>query len=120
MSAIEKKNIGKPDETRTFPKGRLDLLTFDGATLGKAVFQPGWKWSEALRPIAKTDSCQAPHFNYHISGRLHVKMDDGTEKEYGPGDVGVIPPGHDAWVVGDEPCVVIDFNGMTHYAEQAK
>ncbi|MCX6247152.1 MAG: cupin domain-containing protein [Bacteroidetes bacterium] len=117
MNAIEKKSISKPDETRTFPKGKLDLVSLDGVSFGKATFQPGWKWSESLKPIQKTDSCQAAHFNYHLSGRLHVKMDDGTEKEYGPGDVGVIPPGHDAWVVGDEPVVIVDFNGMTHYAE---
>ena len=118
MSAMEKKSTSKPDETRTFPHGKLDLVTIDGRTFGKAVFEPGWKWSESLRPIVKTDSCQVPHFNYHLSGRLHVKMDDGTEKEFGPGDVGVIPPGHDAWVVGNEPCVLVDFNGMTHYAEK--
>jgi hypothetical protein len=118
MSAIEKKSLGKPEETRTFPKGRLDLVTIDGKSFSRAVFEPGWKWSESVKPIAKTDSCQVPHYNFHISGRLHVKMDDGTEREYGPGDVGVVPPGHDAWVVGDEPCVLVDFNGMLHYAEK--
>lgn len=112
------KSLNKPDETRTFPKGRLELVTLGGVTFGRATFQPGWKWTEVMRPIAKTDACQAPHTNYMISGRMHVKMDDGTEKEFGPGDVGIIPPGHEAWVVGKEPCVVLDFNGMTHYAEK--
>lgn len=118
MNTIEKKSLNKPDETRTFPKGKLELSTLSGVTFGRATFQPGWKWSEAMAPIAKTASCQAPHTQYVISGRLHVKMDDGSEKEYGPGDVGIIPPGHDAWIVGNEPCVVIDFTGMKHYAEQ--
>jgi len=118
MSAIEKKSLNKPDETRTFPKGKLELVTFGGVSFGKATFQPGWRWTEVMPPIAKTSTCQAAHNNYIISGRIHVKMDDGAEKEYGPGDVGIVPPGHDAWVVGNEPCVMIDFNGMTHYAEQ--
>ena len=117
MSAIEKKSLDKPEETRTFPKGQVEIIKVGGVTFGKGTFQPGWKWSESVKPIAKTDSCQAPHTNIHISGRMHVKMDDGTEKEYGPGDVGIIPPGHDAWIVGNEPCVIIDITGMTHYAE---
>jgi hypothetical protein len=119
MSAIEKKSINTPEETRTFPKGKVELVTIGGVTFGRGTFQPGWKWSESVKPIAKTDSCQAPHTNIHISGRMRVRMDDGTEKEYGPGDVGIIPPGHDAWIVGNEPCVIIDINGMTHYAEKS-
>jgi uncharacterized RmlC-like cupin family protein len=118
MNTIEKKSLNHPDETRKFPKGQLELVMLDGISVAKATFQPGWKWTESLRDIAKTDTCQASHNNYVISGRMHVKMDDGIEKEYGPGDVAVIPPGHDAWVIGKEPCVVLDFNGMTHYAEQ--
>ena len=118
MSAIAKKSLNTPDETRTFPKGKVELATVGGVTFGRATLQPGWKWSESVKPIAKTDSCQAPHTQYVISGRLHIRMDDGTEKEYGPGDVGIIPPGHDAWVVGNEACVSIDITGMTHYAEK--
>ncbi len=118
MSKIEQKSLNKPDEIRTFPKGQLEVATISGVTFGRATFQPGWKWSESVKPIAKTDSCQAPHTQYVISGRLHVRMDDGSEKEYGPGDVGVIPPGHDAWVVGNEPWVAIDVTGMAHYAEK--
>jgi hypothetical protein len=119
METIKKKTLNKPEEVRQFPKGQVELVTIDGITFGKGTFQPGWKWSESVKPIAKTDSCQAAHTQYHISGRLHVKMDDGTEKEYGPGDVGVVPPGHDAWVVGNEPAVMIDFTGMTQYAVAA-
>jgi hypothetical protein len=118
MSEILKKSFKTPEETRTFPKGRLEIVTLDGITIGKSIFEPGWRWTEVMPPIAKTATCQAAHTNYILSGRLHVKMDDGTDKEYGPGDVGIIPPGHDAWVIGNEPCVMIDYTGAAHYAEQ--
>lgn len=117
MNSIQKRNLGNPEEIREFPKGKIELVTIGNVTCGKLTFQPGWKWSESVKPIAKTDSCQAFHTSYHISGRLHVRMNDGTEMEYGPGDVAVIPPGHDAWVVGNEPVIAIDFTGMGHYAE---
>ena len=83
----------------------------------RAIFEPGWKWSESVKPIAGTDSCQVAHMGYQISGRMKVRMDDGSEQEFGPGDAGVIPPGHDAWVVGDEPVVFIDFQGAALYAK---
>lgn len=118
MVKMQKKSIDKPDETRNFPKGKVDLVNFEGVTFGLATFEPGWKWSESVKPIVKTDSCQAPHTNYHLSGKLHVKMDDGTENEYGPGDIGVVPPGHDAWVIGDEPVVALDITGMVKYAKE--
>lgn len=114
----EKKSFDKPDEVRTFPKGRLELLNIGGATVGRAVFSPGWKWSESVKPIAKTKSCEAPHFSYHISGVMKIRMDDGTEFECRAGDVSVLPMGHDAWVVGDEPAVVVDFQGMRDYAKR--
>lgn len=116
---MQKKSMNQPEETRNFPKGKLELVKIEGVTFGLATFDAGWKWSESVKPIVKTDSCQAPHTNYHLSGRLHVKMDDGTEKEFGPGDIGVVPPGHDAWVVGSEPAVIIDITGMIDYAKQA-
>lgn len=119
MVQMQKKSIKNPDETRNFPKGKLDLVKLEGVTFGLATFEPGWKWSECVKPIAKTESCQAPHTNYHLSGRLHVKMDDGIEEEFGPGDIGVVPPGHNAWVVGDEPAVMIDVTGMINYAKPA-
>jgi hypothetical protein len=117
MTSMQKKSLNAPDEKRSFPKGSLELVTVGNLTFGRATFEPGWKWSESLKPIAKTASCQAPHTNYHISGRLHVRMDDGTEAEFGPGDISVLPPGHDAWVVGSETAVVIDITGMTEYAK---
>jgi hypothetical protein len=116
MAKMEKRNLSQPDETRTFDKGKLELVTVGGVTFGRATFQPGWKWSTCVKPVVKTKSCEAPHLNYHISGRLHVLMDDGSEDEFGPGEVSRLPPGHDAWVVGDEPVVLIDISGMGEYA----
>ena len=86
--------------------------------LGTVTLKPGWKWSTSVKPIANTDSCQAPHLQYHVAGRLHVVMDDGSEAEFGPGDVSKLPPGHDAWVVGQDAVVIIDITGMVHYAEK--
>jgi quercetin dioxygenase-like cupin family protein len=119
MKPTEKKSLNSPDETRTFPKGRVETVTVGGVTFGRATLDPGWKWSEHVKPIAKTKSCEAPHTQYQISGRLHIRMDDGTEIDLGPGDVSVIAPGHDAWVVGNEPVVVIDITGMVHYAKSS-
>jgi uncharacterized cupin superfamily protein len=116
----EVKNFSKPDEVREFPKGKVEVIKIGNATIGKATFQPGWKWSESVQPIAKTKSCEAPHFQYHISGTLIVKMDDGTELECKPGDVSLLPMGHDAWVKGNEPAVVVDFQGMLDYAKGKK
>jgi quercetin dioxygenase-like cupin family protein len=113
---MEKKNIKNPDEVRTCPSGKVELVTISGMTLGKITLEPGWKWSESVKPIVHTVSCMAPHTQYHLSGRLHVVMDDGTEDEFGPGDISTIPPGHDAWVVGNEPMVAIDVTGMREYA----
>jgi hypothetical protein len=112
----EVKHFGKPDEIREFPFGKLELIKVGGATIGRGIFQPGWKWSASVMPIAKTKSCEAPHFQYHVSGILEVKMDDGTILLCKPGDVSLLPEGHDAWVVGNEPAVVVDFQGMVDYA----
>ena len=119
MAEMQKKTFSQPDETRTFEKGRLELVTLGGVTFGRATFQPGWRWSTSLKPLVNTESCQAPHLQYHVSGRLHVVMDDGMEKEFLPGDVSLIPPGHDAWVVGADPVVVINISGMLQYAIKA-
>ena len=99
-------------------KGHLDVVETPGGAVGRAVFDAGWKWSEHVKPIAGTDSCQAAHMGYVISGRMTVKMDDGETDSFGPGDVMVAPPGHDAWVDGDEPCVVIDWQGVADYAKR--
>ncbi len=120
MAGLEAKSFDSPDEVRPFKdKGEARIVNLGGGTVGLATFEPGWRWSEHVKPIAGTDSCQAPHMGYVLAGRMKIVMDDGSEGEVGPGDVGVIPPGHDAWTVGDEPCVMVDFAGMEHYAEQA-
>jgi hypothetical protein len=117
MEKAQLKSFAKPDEIREFPKGRLELIRVGGATVGRAIFDPGWRWSTSVQPIVKTKSCDAPHFQYHVSGILKVLMDDGTEFECHPGDVSLLPSGHDAWVVGEEPAVVVDFQGMIDYAK---
>jgi hypothetical protein len=116
MTNAERKGFATPDEVRTFPGGRLELVQIGGATIGRAVFEPGWRWATSVQPIAGTKSCEAPHFQYHVSGVLKVVMDDGTELECRPGDISLLPSGHDAWVVGDEAAVVVDFQGMVDYA----
>jgi hypothetical protein len=113
----EHKSFRAPDETREFPNGQAEILKIGGGEVGRMVFQPGWRWSNDVKPIANTDSCEAPHFQYHVSGRLAVRMDDGTEMVAGPGDVTSLPSGHDAWVVGDEPAVVVDWYGASNYAK---
>jgi mannose-6-phosphate isomerase-like protein (cupin superfamily) len=117
---MEKKSLNAPDETRTMEKGRIELATVGNVNFGRAILQPGWKWSTHVKPIAKTKSCEAPHMQYFVSGRLHIVMDDGSQDEFGPGDVGIIPPGHDAWVVGSEPVVAIDINGLKDYGKPKK
>jgi quercetin dioxygenase-like cupin family protein len=115
----ELKNLNQPEETRRFEKGRVEVVAMAGGTVGKGTFEPGWKWSDHVKPLAKTEWCQGPHFQYTVAGRLHVKMEDGSEFEVGPGEVVRIPPGHDAWVVGDEPLIVIDWAGLETYGKQA-
>ena len=117
MEKAELKSFGNADEVREFPKGRLELVKIGGATVGRAIFEPGWRWATSVQPIAKTKSCEAPHFQYHVSGILKIIMDDGTELEAKPGDVSNLPSGHDAWVVGNEPAVVVDFQGMIDFAK---
>lgn len=116
LTAVDFSNA---QEVREFPKGRLELVTINGITFGKVVFQPGWKWSEHIKPLAGTETCQAAHLGVQLSGTMHIVMDDGTEMDLGPGvQVVNIPPGHDGWVVGNEPCVFIDITGMENYAKR--
>lgn len=116
--SLSHKNFHKADEVRDFPKGKLELLRFGEAVVGRATLQPGWRWSTSVKEIAQTESCEAPHFQYHISGTLRIKMDDGAEIDCKAGDISLIPPGHDAWVVGNEPVVVVDFQGMLDFASK--
>ncbi|MEE1823906.1 cupin domain-containing protein [Streptomyces sp. BE20] len=109
-----------PEEVRPFEggKGEVRLVNLDGGAVGRGVFEPGWQWSKHIRPIAQTDSCQAAHVGYVVSGRMAIAMDDGEEAEFGPGDFMICPPGHDAWVVGDEPAVILDWQGFGDYAKR--
>ena len=117
--AGEVKNFESPDETRPFEgKGKADVLQIGGQTVGRGVFEPGWRWSENVKPIAGTESCQVSHLGYCMSGRMKLYMDDGSEFEVGPGDVAAIPPGHDAEVIGDEACVFVDFGEFGDYAKR--
>ncbi|HJQ73630.1 MAG TPA: cupin domain-containing protein [Gaiellaceae bacterium] len=118
MAGIEVKSTSSPDETRPFKdgKGQAAIVNVNGSPVLYGTFEPGWRWSEHVKPIAGTDSCQATHFIYGISGRMHVVMDDGAEADVGPGDVMWIGPGHDAWVVGDEAFVGVDWGGASNYA----
>ena len=108
----------KPDEVRTFPKGKLELININGGTVGRATLEPGWKWSESVKPIANTPSCDAPHFQYQVSGTLKIVMDDGTEFVSRAGDISLLTAGHNAWVVVNEPVVLVDFQGMANYAKK--
>ena len=117
MAKVEHKSFTAPEEVRSFENGKLELLSIGGGSVGRMVLQPGWRWSKDVRPIAGTDWCEAPHFQYQVSGKLRVKMSDGTEFEQGAGSVSYLPSGHDAWVVGNEPVVLVDWHGATHYAK---
>ena len=117
MASAERKDLNAADETRTFPKGKAEIINIGGGQVGRLTFEPGWRWSEHVKPIAGTESCEAPHFQYHVSGRLHIQMTDGTELIAEPGQVTALPSGHDAWVGGDEPVVVVDWCGASNYAK---
>lgn len=118
MSDMVRMSLDTPEETRPFADGmgRLELVNMKAGPVGRATFEPGWRWSSHVQPMAQTESCQASHLGYYVSGRMRVRMDDGDEIEFGPGDFAVIPPGHDAWIVGTDPCVFVDWQGFADYA----
>jgi quercetin dioxygenase-like cupin family protein len=117
MTIAEQKSFDKPDETREFPNGRADILEIGGSQIGQLTLEPGWRWSEHVKPVAGTAWCEAPHFQYHVAGTLRIQMSDGTQFDATPGDVTALPQGHDAWVVGDTPVVVVDWWGASNYAK---
>jgi hypothetical protein len=117
MQETEHVGFGSPDEVREFPHDKAEILKVGDAEIGRLVLQPGWRWSNDVKPIAQTQSCEAPHLQYHVAGRLAVRMDDGTEFVAQPGDITSLPKGHDAWVVGDEPVIVVDWFGASNYAK---
>lgn len=114
MPAAERKSFDAADETRHSPRrGRVDVVTVGGRDLGRATFEPGWRWTTDIQPAAGTPSCPEAHTGYLVTGRLHVRFDDGAELELAAGDAFHLPAGHDAWTVGDEPCQLVDFVGIT-------
>ncbi|HEX2221060.1 MAG TPA: adenylate/guanylate cyclase domain-containing protein [Candidatus Limnocylindria bacterium] len=114
---LRRKRFERADETRPFERGRIEVVELGELVVGRAIFEPGWRWSEHLKPIAGTDSCQYHHLGYVLSGQLHVEMNDGASIELRAGDAFEIPPGHDAWVVGDEPWVSVDYAGRRTFAK---
>jgi mannose-6-phosphate isomerase-like protein (cupin superfamily) len=119
VAGPQHKPLDSPGETRPIEKATVEIVHLDGGTVMRTTFQPGWRWSECVKPVAGTDSCQTHHLGYCISGRLHVVMDGGDEIDVGPGEAVEIPPGHDAWVIGDEPYVGVDVTGAETYAKRA-
>ena len=119
MAGVEHGSFDSPDEVRTPDKTRIEVLDLGSSKVARVTFQPGWKWSECIKPVAGTESCQARHVGTVVGGRMHVVHEDGTETDAGPGAAYVIEPGHNAWVVGDEPFVAFEFESKT-VAEYAK
>jgi mannose-6-phosphate isomerase-like protein (cupin superfamily) len=111
MASLEKKSFDAPDERRTPPNTTMETVRFGDRTVTRVTYQPGWRWTNDIKPVVGTDLCQVNHFAYVLSGRTHVLMADGTEMDFGPGDMVTIPANHDGWVIGDEPCVFLDFGG---------
>jgi hypothetical protein len=110
MAGITVKNFESPDEVRSPDKTKVEVVDLAGVKAARISFEPGWRWSECIKPVAGTDSCQAHHVGVIVSGTIHVRHEDGTEGDAGPGDAYVIEPGHDAWVVGDQPLVGFEFD----------
>jgi hypothetical protein len=113
MASIESKNMDRPDESRTPEKTQMDVVQLGDATVARYTLQPGWRWSDCLKPLVGTESCEVPHLGFVISGRIHIKADDGAEADLGPGDAYRLEPGHDAWVVGDEPLLGLELESTT-------
>jgi quercetin dioxygenase-like cupin family protein len=118
MARMEKKSMNSPDETRTFEKGKVELTKIGDTSIGRMYLEPGWSWEKCIKPIVHTESCQVSHTQYVISGRIRIKTNDGNEEEYNAGDVAHIPPGHNAWVVGNEPYTAIEFGTSAAYAKK--
>jgi len=116
VARLQRRDLSRPDEVREFTLGSLEIFALDDVVVGRTIWEPGWRWSETVKPIAGTELCEYHHFGYSISGRFRVQMPDGTEMEIPPNHLFEVPPGHDAWVVGDEPWIAIDWAGMRSFA----
>lgn len=111
MASYEVRKMSASKEVKRFNNATIELVNIEGGTVARFVLQKGWKWSNDVKPVVKTEWCEAPHLQYVISGTYRIRLKDGTEFDIGPGEVASVPPGHDAWVVGDEPTVGIEFVG---------
>lgn len=118
MGDIQARSLGSPDETRTFDRGRVEVANVGGSSVGRITLEPGWRWQESLKPITGTDSCPYHHLGYALSGRIHIVTDEGAEMDISAGEAYAITPGHDAWVVGDEPYVALEFRSAAEYAQR--
>lgn len=117
VNRLETKSHDQPDEVRTPDKTRVEVVRLEGYTMGRFIFQPGWRWSECVKPVVKTESCQAAHVGYAVSGSIKVRMNDGSETTIKPGMSYTIPPGHDAWVEGNEAFVGMEMMSAEIYAK---
>jgi len=118
MAGVEINDFSTPDEVRSPERTTVELVKLGGGEIGRFTFAPGWRWSECIKPVVGTESCQVEHVGYVVSGRLHVEHDDGTAGDIVPGVVYRIAAGHDAWVLDDDPVVVIEFQGAATYAKR--
>ena len=117
VSKFEVKSHDAPDETRTPSKTRVEVVRLEGFTIGRLNLEPGWRWSECIKPVAGTETCQVSHVGYAAAGRLTVRLPDGTEQAISAGQSYTIPPGHDAWVEGDETFVGIEVLSAEQFAK---
>lgn len=115
VSKLQKKSLNSPDEIIKSEKEKIELVNLGGFSIARVTLEPGWSWEKYVKPREKTDTCQVPHTSLILSGRVRTVMDDGTVVDSGPGDVAIVPPGHNTLVVGDEPCSIIDFSGIEEY-----
>ena len=116
---MDKEDLSKSVEVRVFPQGKVELITIGGATIGRTIFEPGWQWSTSIQPVARITSCDAPHFQFQVSGTMKVVMNDGTVLLCKPGAVSPLPSGREAWVVGSENVVIVDLHTVKDYAMKA-
>lgn len=117
VSSFMRRSYEAPDERRTPPNAQVDIVRLEGFTLGRFTFQPGWRWSEHIKPVVGTESCQVSHVGYAVSGRITIRLPDGREETISPGESYTIPPGHDGWVEGDEPFVGIELMSADQFAK---